>query len=280
MASEPHVSTDRDAKAVDQWSGWFLDCLGLGLAVTATAVLLDERAVASAAALYVISAASLAAGLSWRWLEPRLSPALSGSVAQIANDFRWWLVLLAALVLLNWVPIGASMTSATAPAAVKQLLSKPSLEWDGAGPVRFTARYQRSGANLRIYVDWGAAYGGGGNSDLLGGSGVFLPSPRIQIGAIDRFVAGQELDVVLAVISAGKDYDDIELKWGAENYESPKVNVSWGSYMGKIVATEPNSREEAYPFLLVARSRANAEGKATALPPLLIGPSILVWFAK
>jgi hypothetical protein len=147
-----------------------------------------------------------------------------------------------------------------------------------SGPV--TARFQRSGVNLRIYVDWGAAYGGGGSNDLLGGSGVFLPSPRVQIGTIDRFVVGQELDVVLAVISAGKGYDEVTLKWGDETHNNPKVNVTWGSYMGKIVAVDQTLHEEAYPFLVVARSRTNAEGKATALPPLLIGPSILGWIAK
>jgi hypothetical protein len=281
MASDTRLS-DPVSKPGARWSGWFLAYLGLGLGLTATAVLVGQTALGLALVLYVFGAVCLAAGTGWRWLEPRLNPGFASSVAQIANDFRYWLLVLAVLVLFNWaLPLMASGQSFRATAAAaKQLLSKPSLEWDGSGPISFTARFQRGGTNLRVYVDWGAAYGGGGSNDLLGGSGGFLPSPRVQIGAVGKFVTGQELDVVLAAISGGKGYDDLMLKWGDDTQDNPKVNVTWGSYMGKVVVVEQDSREEAYPFLVIARSRTNAEGKATALPPLLIGPSILGWIAK
>jgi hypothetical protein len=97
---------------------------------------------------------------------------------------------------------------------------------------------------------------------------------------VDNFVVGQELDVVVAVVSESKGYEDMILQWGDGKNDSPKVNVTWGTYMGKIVVIEQDAREEAYPFLIIARTRKDAEGKATPLPPLIIGPSYLRWFTQ
>jgi hypothetical protein len=200
----------------------------------------------------------------------------------IATNLRYWLLLLSVLLLLNLAfsirtPAPGPASTSAAP---KPLLSKPTITWDGSRPIRFTAVFQRSGSKLAVYADWGAAYGGGGNRDLMGGSGVFLPSPRVRIGYVDNFVVGQELDVVIAVVSESKGYEDVILQWGDGTYDNPKVNVTWGTYMGKIVVIEQDLREEAYPFLVIARSTKDAEGKPTPLPPLLIGPSYLRWFTN
>lgn len=286
MASGNGLSLGPEGTTADRWSAGFLACLGVGLIVTATDTLLRGNALPLPTILYLAGGACLAAGIKWDWLKPQLSPGLASSVGVVANDFRYWLVLVAVLVFIGSVvpaffaaPSATnSMASRTPEAAgANRVLSRPSLDWDGSGPIRFSARFQQTGEKLPIYLDWDTAYGNGASGDLIMGG--FLPNERIQIGLVDKYVVGQELNVVLTRISGADDYERMSLQWG-ESDRNRKVGLAWGNYMGRIVVIGKEQHEESYPFLLVSRSRTNAAGKPTLLPPVLIGPSVLNWIRE
>ena len=288
MASGNRLSpgTDPDETIANRWSAWFLSCSGLGLVLTATDILIRQRGSGLAVLLYLFGAAGAAAGIGWSWLTPRLGAGLSGSVRAVANDFRYWLAMVAVLILIGGVvPAFYPADSETdttpsrtpGPANANRVLSRATLDWDGSGPIRFIARFQQAGEKLPIYLDWDNAYGNGASGDQIMGG--FLPNERLQIGFVDKYVAGQELNIVLARISGVDDYERMALQWG-ENDENRKLGLAWGSYMGRIVVVGKGQRRETYPFLLVSRSRTNAAGKLTILPPVLIGPTVLSWIRE
>src|SRR5438105_3375065 len=115
-------NTNPDEDAADRWSAWFLSCLGLGLILTGTGILVQERTFGLPAILWLYGAGALAAGIRWRWLKPQLSAGLSSSVGAVANDLRYWLVVVAALVLIA----GAAPAFYSAPSATNSTSSRTS----------------------------------------------------------------------------------------------------------------------------------------------------------
>jgi len=143
------------------WEARFLDYLGLGLILTGTDILVREAAITFAAILYVVGGTLLAAGLSWSRIRPRLSVGLSRSISQVANDFRYWLVVLAVLVvcarippLFYRLPPNASPSSVpTAPrASDEQMIASIRAQLTETQTQRDQAIQERDAANQRLTV--------------------------------------------------------------------------------------------------------------------------------
>jgi hypothetical protein len=83
----------------DTWTRRFLDYIGLGLILTGTDILVREAAIILTIVLWVVGALFVFGGLKWHSVKQRLSSSMASSINIIANDFRYWLGVLAFLIL-------------------------------------------------------------------------------------------------------------------------------------------------------------------------------------
>jgi hypothetical protein len=159
------------------------------------------------------------------------------------------------------MPIGSPLPPA------QSLIEQPTIEWDGHGPMLFHARFDRSGEKLPIYLDWGNAGNFGQNVFNSG----FISNPRVEIGFIERFAVGQSLSATIGSVTTTEGDQQI-LQWGEPRYDNPKVGITQGGYVARVVIIGKDGKEERYPFLIIPRTPA---GSTTKLSPAIVGPQIL-----
>ena len=250
-----------------------------GLAVMlewGTLTLIVDSSVFLKWATVIVTVLGLSVHESWPWLrmrDRRLYPALMSALVAIYVGLAGYAVwsgprppseVRATKSSVEEAPTGSLPTGGIPQA--EHFIAQPLIEWDGKGQILFKARIDRSGEKLPIYLDWGSMLLGKG----IVWSMIVATSPRIKIGFLEKFAAGQILSVPIGTPHQ-LDNGQQMLKLGESGKDNPDVPISFLPYHAQIVIIHPDGKEERYPFLLIPRSQA---GKTPPLPPAIVGPQV------
>jgi len=159
------------------------------------------------------------------------------------------------------VAVGTTIGNLTIPYS-DRMIEKPTIDWDGQGPIVFHARVDRAIEKQPVYLDWGQV-GPGANYVLNSG---MMSNPRVEIGFIERLAPGQMLSATIGQVTAVDGQQQV-LQWGETHYSNTKVGVTSAAYMARVVILHKDGKEEQYPFLIVPRT--------LGMPPTIISTGVL-----
>jgi hypothetical protein len=144
---------------------------------------------------------------------------------------------------------GSTQTTPTPPPAPTKapLVTYPTISWNGgSGPIVLTGQYSRTGADLEIFIEWGALL----TTAPVAGGFINWDGRRLPLETKERYVRNAQIKTIIGTVSEANGGNSFILQIGNDS-GGVKIGISSASYLFRIVFVSHEGDEEAVLFALV-----------------------------